>query len=74
MRTDPDQRNLWSSELSLVTVLDLLQIGIFNCKSQFDIVDYSLGIVHLRFFTLQQVVLLVFLGHHTLCYLLFQCA
>ena len=42
---DPDQRSLRSSKPSLVTVLDLLQIDIFDYKSQFDIVDCSLGIV-----------------------------
>ena len=73
MRTDPDQRSLWSLEPNLVTVLDLLQISILDYKSQFDIVDCSLGIVPPRFFILKQVVSLVFLGHHILCYLLFHC-
>ena len=53
MRTDPNQRSLWSLEPSLVTVLDLLQIGILDSKSQFDIVDCSLGIVPPRFFYLE---------------------
>ena len=73
MKVDPNQRSLRSSEPSLVTVLDLLRIGILDYKSQFDIVDCSLGIVPLRFFILKQVVSLVFLGHHILCYLLFHC-
>ena len=43
------------SELSLVIVLDLLQIGInFDCKSQFYIMDCSLVIVSSRFFTLEE--------------------
>lgn len=50
MRIDPDQGCLWSSELSLVTVLGLLRIGILDCTSQLDIVDCSIGIVHPRFF------------------------
>ena len=74
MRIDPDQRSLWSSKPSLVTVLYLLQICILDCKSQLDIVDCSLGIVAPRFFfTLKRVVSLVFLGHYILCYLLFLC-
>ena len=52
MRADPDQRNM-SLEHNLVTVLDLLQIGILDCKSQFDIVDRSLGIIPSKFFTLK---------------------
>ena len=49
MKVDPNQRSLRSSEPSLVTVLDLLRIGILDCKSQFDIMDCSLGIVPTRF-------------------------
>ena len=49
MRACPGQRSLRSSEPSLVTVLDLLRIGILDCKSQFDIVDCSFGIVPSRF-------------------------
>ena len=45
VRTDPDQGSSWSLETSLVIVLDLLRIGILDCKSQLDIVDSSLGIV-----------------------------
>ena len=45
VRTNPDQGSLWSSEASLVTVLNLLQIGILDYKSQLDLVDCSLGIV-----------------------------
>ena len=45
-------------------MLDLLRIGIVNCKSQFDIVDCSLGIVPPRFFTLKRVVSLVFLVYY----------
>ena len=71
MRESPDQRSLRDSELSLVTVLDLLRIGILDCKSQFDIVDCSLRIVPPRFFTLKHVILLVFLGHHISSYLNF---
>ena len=45
-RPNPDQRSVRGSELSLVIVLDLLQIGInFDCKSQFYIMDCSLVIV-----------------------------
>ena len=78
MRTDSNQGSLWSLESSLVTVLDLLQIVILDCKSQLDIVDCSLGIVPPppppgRYFTLKQVVSLIFLGYHILCYLLFRC-
>ena len=53
VRTDPDQGSLWSLEPSLVTVLDLLQIGILDYKSQFDIVDCPFGIVPSRFFYLE---------------------
>ena len=53
MRVNPNQRSLRSSELSLVTVLDLLQIGILDCKSQFDIVNCSLRIDPPKFFTLK---------------------
>ena len=49
MRIDPDQGNLWSSKPSLVIVLDLLCIGILDCKSQLDIMDCSLGIVPPKF-------------------------
>ena len=49
MKVDPNQRSLRSSEPSLVTVLYLLRIGILDCKSQFDIMDCSLGIVPTRF-------------------------
>ena len=73
VRTDLDQGSLWSLEPSLVTTLDLLRIGILDCKSQLDIVDCSLGIVPLKFFTLKRVVSLVFRGHHILCYLPFHC-
>ena len=59
------------SQLSLITMLNLLRIDILNCKSQLDIVDCSLGIVPLKFFTLKRVVSLVFRGHHILCYLPF---
>ena len=45
VRIDPNQGSPWSSEPSLVIVLDLLRIGILDCKSQLDIVDSSLGIV-----------------------------
>ena len=72
MRASPNQRSLRSLEPSLVTVLDLLRIGILDCKSQFDIVDCSLRIVPPRFFTLKHVILLVFLGHHILSYLNFR--
>ena len=52
-------------EPNLVIVLDLLRIGInLDCKSQFYIMDCSLVIVSPRFFTLERVVLLVFLGRH----------
>ena len=60
MKVDLDQRSLRSSEPSLVTVLDLLLIGILDHKSQFNIVDCFLGIVPPRFFTLKRVVSLVF--------------
>ena len=53
VRTNPNQRSLWSLEPSMVTVLDLLQIDILDCKSQFDILDCSLGIVAPRFFYLE---------------------
>ena len=72
MRASLDQRSPRSSEPSLVIVLDLLRIGILDCKSQFDIMDCSLGIVPPKFFILKQVVSLVFLGHHILCYLDFR--
>ena len=49
-RTNPDQRSSRISEPNLVTLLDLLRIGILDCKSQFDIVDCSLGIVPPDFF------------------------
>ena len=74
VRASLHQRSLKSLEPSMVIVLDLLWIGIIECKSQFDIVDFSLGIVHPGIFTLKQVVSLVFLGHHILWYLLFLCA
>ena len=45
MRTHLDQGNLWSSKPSLVIVLDLLRIGILDCKSQLDIVDCFLEII-----------------------------
>ena len=64
VRIDLDQGSLWSSEPSLVTVLELLRIGIFDCKSELNIVDFSLGIVPPKFFTSKQVVLLVFPSHH----------
>ena len=54
--------------------INLLRIDILNCKSQLDIMDSSLGIVFPKFFTLKQVVSLVFLSHHILCYLVFRCA
>ena len=60
MRANPNQRSLRSSELSLVTVLDLLQIGILDCKSQFDIVNCSLGIVPPRFFSLKLICFISF--------------
>ena len=53
MRIDPDKRSLRNLEFNLVTVLNLLQIGIIDCKSQFDIVNCSLGIVLFRFFHLE---------------------
>ena len=53
MRADSDQRSLRSSKRNLVTVLDLLHVGILDCKSPFDIVDYSLGIISLKFFALK---------------------
>ena len=59
------------SQLSLITMLNLLRIDILNCKSQLDIVDCSLGIVPPRFFALNRVISLVFLNYHFLCYLLF---
>ena len=49
VRACPGQRSLRSSEPSLVIVLDLLRIGILDSKSQFDMVDCSLGIVPPRF-------------------------
>jgi len=52
VKVDLDQRSLRSSEPGLVTVLDLLRIGILDYKSQFNIVDCFLGIVPPRFFTL----------------------
>ena len=69
MKEDLDQNSLRSLKPSLVIVLDLLRIDILDCKSQVDIVDFSLEIVPPRFFTLKQVVSLVFLGHHILCLL-----
>ena len=45
VRINLDQGSLWSSEASLVTILDLLRIGIIDCKSQHDLVYCSLGIV-----------------------------
>ena len=53
MRADSNQRSLRSSNPNLVTVLDLLHVGILDCKSQFDIVDYSLGIIPSEFFALK---------------------
>ena len=53
VRTNPNQRSLWSLEPSLVIVLDLLRIGMHDYKSQFDIVDCSLGIVPPKFFYLE---------------------
>ena len=47
---DLDQGSLWSSELSLATMLELLRIDILDCESQLDIVDFSLGIVPLGFY------------------------
>ena len=73
MRTDLDQGNLWSSKPSLVIVLDLLRIGILDCKSQLDIVDCFLEIIPLKFFTLKRVVSLIFLSYHILCYLFLCC-
>ena len=73
MRADLDQRSLRSSKPNLVTMLDLLHIGILDCKSQFDIVDCSLGTILSRFFALKRVISLVFMGHHILCYVLFRC-
>ena len=74
VRTDPDQRSLRISEPNLLTLLDLLRIGILDCKSQFDIVDCSLGIVSPRFFSLKRTVSLVFFGHRIFCHLDFRCA
>ena len=73
VRINLDQGSLWSSEASLVTILDLLRIGIIDCKSQHDLVYCSLGIVSPPAFTFKRVVLLVFLSHHIFCYLLFRC-
>ena len=73
MKANSDQRSLRSSKPNLVNVLELLHVGILDCKSQFDIVDYSLGIIPLKFFALKRVVSLLFLSHHFLCYLLFRC-
>ena len=46
VRASLHQRSLRSLEPSMVIVLDLLRIAIIDCKSQFDIVDFSLGILH----------------------------
>ena len=74
MKVDPNQRSLRSSEPSLVTVLDLLRIGILDCKSQFDILDCSLGIVPTRVFFFFTLTLICFIGFpRSSCYLLFQC-
>ena len=53
VRTDLDQGNLWSSKPSLVIVLDLLRIGILDCKSQLDIVDCFLEIIPPQVFYLK---------------------
>ena len=50
MKVDPNQRSLRSLKPSLVIVLDLLRIGILDYKSQFDIVDCSLGTIPTRLF------------------------
>ena len=60
VRIDPDQRSLRISEPNLVTLLDLLRIGILDCKSQFDIVDCSLGIVPPHVFALKLVCFISF--------------
>ena len=51
VRANPNQRSLRSSEPNLVTVLDLLRIDNLDYKSQFDIVNYSLGIAPPKFLT-----------------------
>ena len=50
VRAYQHQRSLRGSELSLVTIVKFtIQIDILDCKSQFDIIDCSLGIIPSRF-------------------------
>ena len=50
VRAYQHQRSLRGSELSLVTIVKFtIHIDILNCKSQFDIIDCSLGIIPSKF-------------------------